>query len=78
SNLERFMYRTPHDSLGSWNSKTMYSTEKRFWFRHLPWFPGAVTPICITAHDEIAKNYTRDGQIVTVPFLKTRTAAHIY
>ncbi|KAJ1953419.1 hypothetical protein EC988_003005, partial [Linderina pennispora] len=36
SNLERFMYRTPHDSLGSWNSKTMYSTEKRFWFRHLP------------------------------------------
>ncbi|KAJ1946199.1 hypothetical protein FBU59_002089 [Linderina macrospora] len=76
SNLERFMYRTPHDSLGSWNTKTMYSTEKRFLFRHLPWFPGAVTPISITAHDEIAKNYTRDGQIVTVPFLKTRTAAH--
>ncbi|KAJ2529890.1 hypothetical protein EV175_007336, partial [Coemansia sp. RSA 1933] len=42
ASLERFMYRTPHDSLGSWNQETVYCTEKRFLFRHLPWFTGFV------------------------------------
>ncbi|KAJ1802829.1 hypothetical protein LPJ75_006068 [Coemansia sp. RSA 2598] len=55
--LERFMHRTPHDSLGSWNTKTMYCTESRFLFRHLPWFPGMVTPIHVTARSEQAKLY---------------------
>ncbi|KAJ1723907.1 hypothetical protein LPJ53_001760 [Coemansia erecta] len=55
--LERFMQRTPHDSLGSWNKETMYSIESRFLFRHLPWFPGMVTPIDVTARSEKARFY---------------------
>ncbi|KAJ2383924.1 hypothetical protein GGI05_005163, partial [Coemansia sp. RSA 2603] len=55
--LERFMQRTPHDSLGSWNKETMYSIESRFLFRHLPWFPGMVTPFDVTARSEKARFY---------------------
>ncbi|KAJ2787651.1 hypothetical protein GGI15_000539 [Coemansia interrupta] len=55
--LERFMQRTPHDSLGSWNKATVYSIESRFLFRHLPWFPGMVTPIDVTARSENARLY---------------------
>ncbi|KAJ2483625.1 hypothetical protein IWW56_000189 [Coemansia sp. RSA 2131] len=58
--LERYMYRTPHDSVGSWNTNTMYCTESRFLFRHLPWYPGAVTPIHITARNEQARYYSND------------------
>ncbi|KAJ2364416.1 hypothetical protein H4S01_003789 [Coemansia sp. RSA 2610] len=58
--LERYMYRTPHDSIGSWNTNTMYCTESRFLFRHLPWFPGAVTPIHVTARSEQARLYVKD------------------
>ncbi|KAI9503857.1 hypothetical protein GGI26_005438 [Coemansia sp. RSA 1358] len=50
--LERFMHRTPHDSLGSWNTETMYCTESRFLFRHLPWFPGSINPVHVTARSE--------------------------
>ncbi|KAJ2148701.1 hypothetical protein IW142_000720 [Coemansia sp. RSA 564] len=58
--LDRYMYRTPHDSVGSWNTNTMYCTETRFLFRHLPWYPGAVTPIHITARNEQARFYSSD------------------
>ncbi|KAJ1732036.1 hypothetical protein LPJ72_003629 [Coemansia sp. Benny D160-2] len=58
ASLEKFMYRTPHDSLGSWNQETMYCTESRFLFRHLPWFPGIINPMTVTARSENLKKYT--------------------
>ncbi|KAI8320897.1 hypothetical protein GQ54DRAFT_298324 [Martensiomyces pterosporus] len=78
--LERFMYRTPHDSLGSWNTKTVYSIESRFLFRHLPWFPGVVTPMYVTARSEQAKNYEWEGRKIikingsVLPILRGRIA----
>lgn len=54
--LDKFMYRTPHDSLGSWNKETMYCTEKRFLFRHLPWFRGVGLPFSVRARDERIKD----------------------
>ncbi|PIA13845.1 hypothetical protein COEREDRAFT_103907 [Coemansia reversa NRRL 1564] len=58
--LERYMFRTPHDTLGSWNTKIMYCTETRFLFRHLPWFPGVVTPFDVIARSERARLYSND------------------
>ncbi|KAJ2821835.1 hypothetical protein FBU31_004780 [Coemansia sp. 'formosensis'] len=64
--LDRFMHRAPHDAGGSWNQETVYCTESRFLFRHLPWFPGAVNPLYISARsDEIVK-YSSDRK--TKPF----------
>ncbi|KAJ2805898.1 hypothetical protein H4R20_001906 [Coemansia guatemalensis] len=69
--LERYMFRTPHDTLGSWNTKIMYCTETRFLFRHLPWFPGHVTPLDIIARSESAREYTgnNDTNYVYSPLL---------
>ncbi|KAJ1907830.1 hypothetical protein LPJ81_000511, partial [Coemansia sp. IMI 209127] len=57
ASLERYMYRTPHDSLGSWNQKTVNCTEKRFLFRHLPWFTGFVGPMDATARSDYLKQF---------------------
>ncbi|KAJ2629129.1 hypothetical protein H4R22_003504 [Coemansia sp. RSA 1290] len=78
--LERYMYRTPHDTLGSWNTEIMYCTESRFLFRHLPWSPGIVTPIHVTARSEQAKFYLNDGERGPVfspllPALRTRVSS---
>ncbi|KAJ2302553.1 hypothetical protein H4S01_001303 [Coemansia sp. RSA 2610] len=78
--LERYMYRTPHDSIGSWNTNTMYCTESRFLFRHLPWFPGMVTPIHVTARSEQARFYAADrerGPVFSplLPALRSRVSS---
>ncbi|KAJ2077738.1 hypothetical protein H4R24_004943 [Coemansia sp. RSA 988] len=68
--LERYMFRTPHDTLGSWNTKIMYCTETRFLFRHLPWFPGHVTPLDVVARSESAREYSNnDADPVYSPLL---------
>ncbi|KAJ2889391.1 hypothetical protein GGI21_006589, partial [Coemansia aciculifera] len=58
--LDRFMHRAPHDSRGSWNQETVYCTEPRFLFRHLPWFPGLVNPLCISAKCDKIVEYSVD------------------
>ncbi|KAJ2354676.1 hypothetical protein GGF43_003128, partial [Coemansia sp. RSA 2618] len=76
--LERYMYRTPHDSNGSWNSKTMYCTESRFLFRHLPWFTGAIPPIHVTARSEEARSGDQTFRPVfspLIPALRTRVSS---
>ncbi|KAJ1669604.1 hypothetical protein GGF38_002132, partial [Coemansia sp. RSA 25] len=58
--LDRFMHRAPHDSGGSWNKETVYCTETRFLFRHLPWFPGLVNPLYISARCDKIVEYSND------------------
>ncbi|KAJ2484941.1 hypothetical protein IWW37_006070 [Coemansia sp. RSA 2050] len=60
ANLERYMHRAPHDAGGSWNPETSYCIEPRFLFRHLPWFPGAVNPLHVSARSEEIVLYSRD------------------
>ncbi|KAJ2693638.1 hypothetical protein H4218_005952 [Coemansia sp. IMI 209128] len=60
ANLERFMHRAPHDAGGSWNPETSHCIEPRFLFRHLPWFPGAVNPLHVSARSEEIVLYSRD------------------
>ncbi|KAJ2054871.1 hypothetical protein GGI17_006780 [Coemansia sp. S146] len=66
ADLDRFMHRAPHDAGGSWNKETLYCTEPRFLFRHLPWFPGAVNPLCVSARSEEIVKYSSDRK--TKPF----------
>ncbi|KAJ2715674.1 hypothetical protein H4R19_001069 [Coemansia spiralis] len=58
----RYMYRSPHDTLCSWNRKISYITEDRFHFRHLPWSPGANAPIHLTARCEEIREYLEDNR----------------
>ncbi|KAJ2067138.1 hypothetical protein GGH13_005433, partial [Coemansia sp. S155-1] len=66
ADLDRFMHRAPHDAGGSWSQETLYCTEPRFLLRHLPWFPGAVNPLCISAKSEEIVKYSSDRK--TKPF----------
>ncbi|KAJ2155905.1 hypothetical protein GGF46_005527 [Coemansia sp. RSA 552] len=71
--LRRFMYRSPHDTLCSWNTQIMNVTEDRFLYRHLPWFFGMITPVHVTATSEEARVFLNrfDQHIVFSPLLPT-------
>ncbi|KAJ2764433.1 hypothetical protein IWQ57_005168 [Coemansia nantahalensis] len=62
ADYQRYMYRSPHDTLCSWNHKIMYITEDRFHFRHLPWSPGANAPIHLTARSDEIREYLEDNR----------------
>ncbi|KAJ2781588.1 hypothetical protein H4R18_002772 [Coemansia javaensis] len=67
--LERYMFRAPHDSLCSWNTKIKNSTEPRFLFRHLPWSVD-VAPLHLTARsDELAQYLEDERRPVFSPLL---------